>query len=64
LAFTAGGSDEGGFEELVEFRLSRRSNSAIRFAKAAMTAGMAAWASGARVFQSDSGMGGWGLIQQ
>jgi hypothetical protein len=54
LAFTAGGSDEGGFEELVEFWLSLCSNSAIRFSKAAMTARMAAWASGGTVFQSDS----------
>jgi hypothetical protein len=56
LAFTTGGSDEGGLEELVAFRLSLCSNSAIRFSKAAMTARMAAWASGGTVFQSDSEM--------
>jgi hypothetical protein len=58
LAFTAGGSDEGGFEELVELRLSLCSSSAIRFSKAAMTARMAAWASGGTVFLSDSGIEG------
>jgi hypothetical protein len=58
LAFTAGGSDEGGFEELVEFRSSRCSNSAIRFSKAAIMSRMAAWASGGTVFQSDSGIDG------
>jgi len=42
----------------VEFWLSRCSNSAIRFSKAAMTARMAAWASGGTVFQSDSGIEG------
>jgi hypothetical protein len=58
LALTAGGSDEGGFEELVELRLSLCSNSAIRFSKDVITAKMAAWASGATVFQSDSGIEG------
>jgi hypothetical protein len=53
FAFTAGGSVEGGFEELVEFRLSYRFNSAVRYAGAAMTARMAAWASGGPAFQSD-----------
>jgi hypothetical protein len=58
----SGGSVDGGFEELVEFWLSRASKSVIRFSKETMTARMAAWASGGTVFQSDSGIGGWGLI--
>jgi hypothetical protein len=58
LAFTVGGSDEGGLDEFVEFWLSLCSNSAIRFSKAAMTARMADWASGGTAFQSDSGIEG------
>jgi hypothetical protein len=57
LTFTAGGSDEGGFEELVEFRSSLCSNSAIRFFKESKTARMAVWASEVTVFQRDSGIG-------
>jgi hypothetical protein len=64
LTFTAGGLDEGGFEELVEFVLSRASKSAIRFSKEEITAKIAARASGCTVFQSDSGTEGCGLIQQ
>jgi hypothetical protein len=63
LTLTAGGSDQGGFEELVEFWLSRASRSAIRCSKETMSAKMAAWASGGTVFQSDSGIEGRGLIQ-
>jgi len=58
LTFTAGGSDEGGLEELVESWLSRASRSAIRFSREAMTARKAAWASGGTVFQRDSGIEG------
>ena len=58
LTFTAGGSVEGGLEELVEFWLSRVSRSAIRFSSEAMTARMAAWASGGTVIQRDSGIVG------
>ena len=58
MSLTSGGSDEGGMDELVEFRLSLASNSAIRFSKAAITARMAACASGGTVFQSDSGIEG------
>jgi hypothetical protein len=54
LALAAGGSEEGGFEELVEFRLSFCSSSAIRVSNEAMTATMAAWASGGTVLQSES----------
>jgi hypothetical protein len=46
LPLTAGESDEGGFEELVEFRLSRTSNSAILRSRDANAARRAAWASG------------------
>jgi hypothetical protein len=53
LTFTAEGSLEGGLEELVEFWLSRAPRSAMRFSKEAMTARMAAWASGGTVFQRD-----------
>ena len=49
---------EGGLDELVEFRLSLASNSAIRFSNEAMTARIAVWASGGTVFQSDSGIEG------
>ena len=45
-------------DELVEFRLSRASRSATRFSKDAMTARMAAWASGDTAFQSESGIEG------
>jgi hypothetical protein len=64
LTFTAGGSVEGGQEELVEFWLSRASRSAIRCSSEAMKARTAAWASGGTVIQSDSGIEGWGLIWQ
>ena len=57
MTFTAGGSDDGGFEELVEFRLSLCSNSAIRFCKESKTAKMAAWASVGTVLQRESGIG-------
>jgi hypothetical protein len=63
LTFTAGGSDEGGFEELGEFWLSRASNSVIRRSRDANAARRAAWASGGMVSQSDSGIGGRVLIQ-
>src|SRR5260221_447259 len=43
LTFTAGRSDEGDFEELLEFWLRSASRSAMRFSKEAMTAMMAAW---------------------
>jgi hypothetical protein len=46
------------WEELVEFRLSRASRSAIRFSNEAMTARIAARASGGTVFKSDSGIEG------
>jgi hypothetical protein len=42
----------------VEFWLSFCSNSVIRFSKAAITAGIAAWAYGGTVFQSHSGIEG------
>ena len=58
MSLTAGGSVEGGLDELVELRLSLDSNSAIRCSKEAKTARRAAWASGGTVFQSDSGIGG------
>ncbi|MBX6315314.1 MAG: hypothetical protein IRY99_20740 [Isosphaeraceae bacterium] len=58
MTFTAGGSVEGGLEELVEFWLSRDSRSVIHFSREATTARMAAWASGGTVFQSDSGIEG------
>ena len=58
LAFTMGGSGEGGLDEFVEFWLSLCFHSAIRFSKAAMTARIAAWASGGTAFQSDSGIEG------
>ena len=56
MTLAAGGSDEGGFEELVEFRLSLCSNSAIRFCKESKTARMTAWASEGTAFQRDSGI--------
>src|SRR5947209_4062404 len=63
------GSDEGGLEELVELSLSRASRSATRWSSSAIrhrsdskTAMKAACASGDTVFQSDSGIGGVGLI--
>src|SRR6516165_2341807 len=62
LTLTAGGSVEGGLDELVEFWLSRASRSAIRLSREAMTARRAAWASGGTVLQSDSGIEGCGLI--
>jgi hypothetical protein len=43
-------------DELVEFRLSLASRSAIRFSKEAIAARMAAWASGGTMFQSASGI--------
>jgi hypothetical protein len=43
-------------DELVEFGLSRASRSAMSFSNEAMTAGMAAWASGGTVFQSNTGI--------
>jgi hypothetical protein len=64
LTFTAGGSVEGGLEELVEFWLSRASSSAIRFSRDEMTARMAVWASGGTVIQRDSGIEGGELIEQ
>ena len=64
MTFTSGESADGGLDELVEFRLSLASKSVIRFSKQAMTDRMAAWASGGTVFQRDSGIEGWGLIQQ
>ena len=48
---TEGGSEEGGLEELVEFLLSRSSNSAIRRSKVSANAETAAWASADRVSQ-------------
>jgi hypothetical protein len=64
LTLIAGGSVEVGFEELVEFCLSRAFNSAIRASSEAVTARTAAWASGGTVFQNDSGSEGCGLLQQ
>jgi hypothetical protein len=58
MSFTVGGSDEGGFEELVEFRLNLCSSSAIRFSNEATAARMAAWAPGGTAFQSESGIAG------
>ena len=58
MSLTSGGSDEGRMDELVEFRLSLASDSAIRFSKAAITARMAACASGGTVFRSDLGIVG------
>jgi hypothetical protein len=54
LAFTAGGSDEGGLEELADLWFSLCSTSAIRFAKATMTVRIGAWASDRIVTQRDS----------
>src|SRR4051794_27242356 len=48
---TEGGSEEGGLEELVEFLLSRSSNSAIRRSKVSANAETAACASADRVSQ-------------
>jgi hypothetical protein len=58
FSLTSGGSVEGGFEELVESRLSRDSKSETRFSKETTTVRMAAWASGGTVSRSDSGIGG------
>jgi hypothetical protein len=58
LAFTSGGSDAGGLEELAELWFGFCSYLAIRFAKAAMTARITAWASGGTVTQSGSGIEG------
>ena len=62
---------EGGLDELVELRLSRACSSAtifskstIRFSSEAMTARIATWACGGTVFQRDSVIEGWGLIQE
>jgi hypothetical protein len=58
LTLTAGGSEEGGLDELVEFWLSLAFNSAIRRSSDANAARRAARASGGIVFQSNSGIGG------
>src|SRR4051812_37867261 len=63
------GSDEGGLEELVGLSFRRASRSQTRCSSSrtrplteSKTARMAIWASGGTVFQSDSGMGGRGII--
>ena len=55
---TEGGSEEGGFDELVEFLPIRSSRSAIRRSKDWTSTDTAACASGERVSQIDWGSGG------
>jgi hypothetical protein len=55
---TEGGSEEGGWEELVAFLLSRSSSSPIRRSKDCTSAATAACASGERVSQMACGSGG------
>ncbi len=57
-----GGSVEGGLEELVEFRLSLASRSAMRRSIASRTTRMTACAAAGTVLQSSSGMGGVRVI--
>ena len=58
MRFKPMGSDEGGLDEFVDFRLSLASSSTIRFWRESTTTKMAAWDSVGTVFQSGSGMGG------
>jgi len=55
---TEGGSDEGGWEELVEFLPRRSSRSAIRFSRECTSPETAACASGESVSQRVCGIGG------
>jgi hypothetical protein len=59
---TEGGSEEGGLEELVEFLLTRSSNSAMRCSKDWTNAETLACASGDNVSQRCCGSGIWSLM--